>query len=144
MEGTFTYISSKIGDEDHTTHGSLSHQPRHVFFTSTVVHLTGESGSPLSNTASSIKDAIASVRPRMGRRPSFRDVSSTQRDRQIYPFTFEVPPPGRPGEEMPPTFSSVVMMGSDSRGRSGVERAEVEYKLVALWESVDSIEPERR
>ena len=48
------------------------------------------------------------------------------------------------GEEMPPTFSSVVTMDSDSRGRAGVERAEVEYKIVAHWESADAAEPDRR
>ena len=145
MEGTFTYISSKIGDEDDTAGAALSHKPRHVFFTSTVAHLTGDSGSPLSHTASTIKDAlVASVRPRLGRRPSLQDISASQRNRQTYPFSFEVPTPSRPGEEMPPTFSSVVTMDSDSRGRAGVERAEVEYKIVAHWESADAAEPDRR
>lgn len=148
MEGTFTYISSKIGDESDPTGASLSHKPRHVFFTSTIMHPTGETGSPLSATASSIRDAfVASVRPRLGRldrRPSLQDLSTSQRHRQTYPFSFEVPPPSRPGEEMPPTFSSVVMMDSESRGRNSVERAEVEYKIVAHWESTTSTEPDRR
>ncbi|CAL1699600.1 unnamed protein product [Somion occarium] len=138
MEGTFVYVSPKLHDDDEST---LRRKPRHVFFTSSVVHPCGDNGSPRSTT--SLRGAFAaSMRSvRLDRRPSLQDMTGSRR--QVFQFAFDVPPPSRPGEEMPPTFSSVVMTGTEARGRTGVERAEVEYKVVALWEGADPSEQAR-
>lgn len=53
-------------------------------------------------------------------------------------FSFEIPRGSPFGEEMPPTFSS--FLSPDAKGRSDlspVEKAEVSYRITAVWEPSD-------
>ncbi|KAI0077382.1 hypothetical protein K474DRAFT_1707403 [Panus rudis PR-1116 ss-1] len=132
LEGAFAYISPFSHDQDDSEpHSSRDH--RYLFFTSTVVFSCGDH-SPRS--ATSLREAFNLRSRRMDRRPSLQDIKN-QGQRQAYPFSFELPQPNRPGEEIPPTFSSVKLGVADTRGRACVERAEVEYKVIATWESAD-------
>ncbi|KAI0792482.1 hypothetical protein C8Q75DRAFT_804856 [Abortiporus biennis] len=142
MEGAFVYISpfSEHSQEVMVSYPSGKH--RHLFFTSSVSFATGETtNSPRS--ASSLRDAftVSRNKRKVDRRPSLPDMADTTKPRAFL-FSFDIPRPTRPGEEMPPTFSSVSTTETAPRGRTAVERAEVEYKIVALWEtnnSTDSI-----
>ena len=73
---------------------------------------------------------------RMERRPSLQDLEGAPR--KPFPFSFDLPRPVRPGEELPPTFSTISVGEVGYRGRTAVERAEVDYKLTAVWESMDN------
>ena len=111
---------------------------RHLFFSSTITFNTGESGSPRS--AASLRDAFSnSVRSRRTASPP-ETVSSA---RPHFPFSFEIPRPGRQNEELPPTCCNVTLGVVGVRGRNCVERAEVEYKVIASWEGSDPNERTR-
>lgn len=136
MEGAFIFISPDVVEsyEDMPT-GKPQGQYRHIFFTSSVTYATGESGSPRS--ASSIREAFANtVRTRKADfKASLPDLSNSARTH--FAFSFEIARPARQGEEMPPTCNSVSVGVVGTRGRAGIERAEVEYKIVATWEGSD-------
>lgn len=55
-------------------------------------------------------------------------------------FRFEIPRGSQPGEEMPPTFSSLLPNAKGRGGLSFVEKAEVSYRVTAVWESSDMSE----
>ncbi|EPQ52132.1 hypothetical protein GLOTRDRAFT_80307 [Gloeophyllum trabeum ATCC 11539] len=130
LEGAFTYISPDVGAYEPSSKG----RQRHVFYSSSrVVPLSGALDSPRS--ALNIRDAfVATVR----RRPSLPTVGGS--DMKVIPFNFELPSPTRPGEELPPTFSSSVLMEGGVRSRAQAENAEVSYRVVALWEAMDHSE----
>ncbi|KAI0346440.1 hypothetical protein BDW22DRAFT_756700 [Trametopsis cervina] len=137
MEGAFIYISPDIVEaHDEFPVSNSQGQYRHLFFTSSVTYATGETGSPRST--SSIREAFANtVRTlKVDRKASLPDLRPAAARGQ-YPFSFEVPRPARQGEEIPPTCSSVSVGVMGTRGRTGVERAEVEYKIIARWEGTD-------
>lgn len=98
------------------------------------MYTSGESSSPRS--ATSLREAfVASMLSRkMERRPSLQELEGAPR--KPFPFSFELPRPVRPGEELPPTFSTLCAGEVGSRGRTAVERAEVEYKVTADWEGL--------
>lgn len=131
MEGAFVFISpTERVQEDIRKH-------RHLFFTSSIPFSTGESGSPRSST---LRDAFTAVRHRSkGERKAsmHENLPHAGPSNQAYPFSFDIPRPTRPGEEMPPTFSAMSMGEIGLRGRTGVERAEVEYLIIAQWEGPD-------
>ncbi|KAG0691450.1 hypothetical protein DFH29DRAFT_792358, partial [Suillus ampliporus] len=52
-------------------------------------------------------------------------------------FSFEIPRGSRPGEEMPPTFCSSTPCENGRRDLSLVEKAEVSYRINAVWEASD-------
>lgn len=54
-----------------------------------------------------------------------------------------MPHSSRPGEELPPTFRNVTVGMAGLRGREFVEHAEVQYKVVAVWENNDQIDQAR-
>ncbi|TFY80936.1 hypothetical protein EWM64_g3077, partial [Hericium alpestre] len=83
FEGAFLYVSSDV----EVRQGTASNQYRHVFF-------SAFSGSMLSRGQISRKGSMPTLS------------SSAQR---TLPFSFEIPQPTRPGEEMPPTFFSSVV-----------------------------------
>jgi hypothetical protein len=101
---------------------------RHVFYS---VTLTPSSPSPEASTplSASLRDALQSIR----RKASLPTMKSP---RQEF-FSFDVPAPTRPGEEMPPSFSLSTLAENGIRGRTSVEIAEVSYRVIALWESHD-------
>ncbi|EMD35360.1 hypothetical protein CERSUDRAFT_116150 [Gelatoporia subvermispora B] len=126
MEGVFEYLSPFIQDAD--LEPTKSH--RHVFLSSSVTFPVGEITSPRS-TSSLRETFTASVRSRMTeRRPSQPNLKGALRP---FRFCFDLPRTTGTGEELPPSFASVTMGECDYRGRHGVERAEVSYKVVATW-----------
>jgi hypothetical protein len=137
MEGAFVYISPDVvGTHEEFPVGKPQGQYRHLFFTSSATYTTGDGGSPRSS--SSIREAFANtVRTlKVDRKASLPDLRPNS-SRGQFPFSFEMPRPTREGEEMPPTCASVSVGVIGTRGRSGVERAEIEYKIVARWEGTD-------
>ncbi|KIP07307.1 hypothetical protein PHLGIDRAFT_19214 [Phlebiopsis gigantea 11061_1 CR5-6] len=135
FEGAFVYLSPDVlEDADETSAGRASRDKyRHLFFASTVSFQTGDGGSPRASM--SLREAITnSVRSKRTVSPPETPVTA----RPHLPFSFEIPRPGRQGEELPPTCCNVSLGVVGVRGRSCVERAEVEYKIVTVWEGVDS------
>ncbi|KAH8084368.1 hypothetical protein BXZ70DRAFT_1012051 [Cristinia sonorae] len=132
MEGAFLFISPTERMQDDIR------KHRHLFFSSTLTFSTGESSSPRSST---LREAITAVRKSRNRRPSMAEGSSQSHHAvppsQAFPFSFEIPRPPHPEEEFPPTFSTLSMGEIDVRGRTGVERAQVDYLVIAQWEGPD-------
>ncbi|KAI0701370.1 hypothetical protein BC835DRAFT_245424 [Cytidiella melzeri] len=137
MEGAFIYVSPDVVEaHEDLPVGKARGQYRHLFFTSSVTYTTGDSGSPRS--ASSIREAFANtVRTlKVDRKASLPDLRPNA-SRSHFPFSFDIPRPARLGEELPPTCASVSVGVIGIRGRTGVERAEVEYRIIARWEGTD-------
>ncbi|KAA1472559.1 hypothetical protein DENSPDRAFT_778464 [Dentipellis sp. KUC8613] len=141
FEGAFMYISPNV----QVHQGTPAPQYRHVFYSSSINFASAsETASPLSAT---LRGAIsATVRrhdsrsgksaiPRKGSLPT---MGSAQK--RAHSFTFDIPRGERPGEEMPPTFSSSSVSEGGVRGRAYAERAEVSYKIIAIWEPQDESE----
>ena len=137
MEGAFVFISPTERIQDDIR------KHRHLFFSSSLPFQTGESGSP---RASTLREAFTAVRHRSRgeRRPSVHEIAPhAGPSSQAYSFAFDIPrpAPSKPGQEMPqempPTFSTMSMGEIGMRGRTGVERAEVEYVIIAQWEGPD-------
>lgn len=59
---------------------------------------------------------------------------------RCFPFSFDLPSGRQPGQELPPTFSTSTLVASGTRGRAFVEKAEVNYKVTAIWEPSDGFE----
>ena len=135
LEGTFLYVSPSVAAHEGTTFGGSPHEEyQHKFLYISATFSTGEVTSPRATT---IREAITNtVRSRrIDKRPSLPDLSSTTPTQ--FPFAFEIPVPVRQGEEVPPTCSMLSVGESGIRGRTCVERAEIEYRLVATWEGSD-------
>ncbi|KAJ3552869.1 hypothetical protein NM688_g3926 [Phlebia brevispora] len=132
LEGSFLYVSPSSAAHEGTTFGNPTEEYQHRFLFSSLTFPVGESASPRSTT--SIREALANtVRARrVDRRPSLPELASGPAQ---FPFSFELPQPTRQGEELPQSCSAVSVGELGTRGRTCVERAEVEYKVVAVWES---------
>ncbi|EIM89071.1 uncharacterized protein STEHIDRAFT_109351 [Stereum hirsutum FP-91666 SS1] len=125
IEGAFLYKSSN---------NASSGRKRHAFFSSsTVLFPATESSIPKSATVSSIREAFS--RPSMRRKGSVGSLThkrslSNIRDapQRNFPFSFDLPT-GRPGDELPPTFSSTAGTGSSS-----TDAEEIAYRVVSTWE----------
>ncbi|EKM58006.1 uncharacterized protein PHACADRAFT_206848 [Phanerochaete carnosa HHB-10118-sp] len=139
FEGAFIYLSpGAMKPSERMADARNSDKYRHLFFSSTITFSTGESGSPRS--ASSLRDAFTNS-VRLRKTESSPNTAGSARPH--FPFAFDIPRPGRPGEELPPTCCNVSLGIAGIRGRSAVERAEVEYKIVATWEDHDDKETAR-
>ncbi|KAH9852260.1 hypothetical protein C2E23DRAFT_826562 [Lenzites betulinus] len=135
LQGTFVYMSPNPSLSDAESYAALSRpeRHRHLFFSTSETRPTGELDSPRS--ASSLREAFAaSVRYRRERRPSQTSIKGALRP---FPYSFTLPRSEQSGQELPPTFSSVVTGECGPRGRACVERAEVSYAVVATWEAAD-------
>ncbi|GJE94838.1 hypothetical protein PsYK624_110130 [Phanerochaete sordida] len=132
FEGAFIFLSpGSMKPAERMADARNSDKFRHLFFSSSVTFSTGESGSPRS---ASLRDAFTnSMRSRRAESPP-----TTGSAHPHFPFAFDIPRPGRPGEELPPTCCNVSLGLVGVRGRSAVERAEVEYRIVASWEDHDA------
>ncbi|KAJ8589349.1 hypothetical protein M405DRAFT_852180 [Rhizopogon salebrosus TDB-379] len=119
IEGVFEYVSvNEDPDDDYAVPKISKHQ--NIFLSSSVVIPI----SPFPDSRSAF-----GVRKRLGH-SNFNSPASRSCD-----FSFEIPRGSRPGEEMPPTFSSSML---DAKGRgslSFVEKAETSYRVTAVWES---------
>lgn len=114
-----------------------------VFFTSTtVIPVTpADITSPL--TPAFLREAFT---PHRRRRPSFSSQKSKESgskdagDSRYFSFAFDIPPGREPGQEMPPSFSASALVETGTRGRAFAEKAEVNYKVTAIWEPSDGFE----
>ncbi|PCH35381.1 hypothetical protein WOLCODRAFT_139875 [Wolfiporia cocos MD-104 SS10] len=133
MEGSFVYISPPTDHSGMPAKAGPSSMHRHTFLRESKA-LPVEGAVTPKRSSSSLREAIASVRPRnrTERRPSQTNISGPLR---LFPFSFDAPLPNRREEELPPTFCSVTEGLSGVRVRAAVERFEVAYKLIATWES---------
>lgn len=115
-----------------------SSRKRHVFLSSSIVlSPPAEISTPKSATVSSIREAFN--RPSMRRKGSIGSLThkrslSSIRDapQREFPFSFSLPA-GRPGEELPPTFSSL----SEASSSDSVDAEEFAYRIVSTWEPFD-------
>jgi hypothetical protein len=116
----FEYVSvNEDPDDDYALVPKIS-KHQNIFLSSSVVIPI----SPFPDSRSAF-----GVRKRLGH-SNFNSPASRSCD-----FSFEIPRGSRPGEEMPPTFSSSML---DAKGRGGlsfVEKAETSYRVTAVWES---------
>lgn len=137
MEGAFVYISPPSTANKVSGKVPASGMHRHVFFVSSMVIPVERPQVRKRRSSSSIRDAISATvsgSPKLRRQPTQAN-NNMQGVLRPFPFTLEMPQPGRSGEELPPTFSAVVEGLAGPRGRAYVERSEITYKLIATWES---------
>ena len=120
---------------------------RHVFLSSTNVIPVGAPSELMTpRTPAFIRDAFST---HARRRPSVSSVHSAkdgvkEGPTRCFPFTFDMPLGHQPGQEMPPTFSTSALVATGTRGRSFAEKAEITYKVTALWEPSDGHENRAR
>ncbi|KAF8843916.1 hypothetical protein BDN67DRAFT_88951 [Paxillus ammoniavirescens] len=129
IEGAFEYSSIKDNLDDDYPHSPIVGKHRHTFLSSsTVIPI-----SPTPDSRSAIRGAF-SVR----KRPSTSNLNSPAR--RSYEFTFNIPRGSRPGEDMPPTSTSMTLI-ENAQGRwSYVEKVEIAYRVIAVWEASDGSE----
>ncbi|KIK92585.1 hypothetical protein PAXRUDRAFT_146998 [Paxillus rubicundulus Ve08.2h10] len=133
IEGAFEYSSVKDNLDDDYPHSPIVIKHRHAFLSSSTV-------IPISATAdprSAIRE-VFSVR----KRPSTSNLSS--RACRSCEFSFEIPRGSRLGEDMPPTSTSTTLV-ENAQGRwSYMEKAEIMYQVIAVWEASDGSENQTR
>jgi hypothetical protein len=146
MEGAFQFTSPQPEVVDNPYNENPA-RGRHLFFSSTNVIPVGLSPDSMSpRTPGFIRDAFST---HVRRRPSVSSVSSAkdgikEGTPRHFSFTFDLPLGRQPGQEMPPTFSTSALVASGTRGRLFAEKAEVTYKVTALWEPSDGHENRAR
>ena len=114
---------------------------KHIFFTSTITVPVGGSAnnSPLS-ASGFFRDSYHL------RRPSLTGMNKAKESNppvRCFPFSFDLASGRQPGQALPPTFSTSTLVSStnsSTRGKASAERAEVSYKVTAIWEPSDGFE----
>jgi hypothetical protein len=139
MEGAFRYISPQKEVLDDPYGENRCNTP-HVFFSSTNVIAVGPPSD--TRTPAFLRDAFST---HVRRRPSVSSMHSVKNamkegSARCFPFTFDMPLGHQAGQEMPHTFSTSSLVTTGTRGRAFVEKAEVTYKVTALWEPSDGYE----
>ncbi|KAH7886830.1 hypothetical protein F5I97DRAFT_2018745 [Phlebopus sp. FC_14] len=129
FEGVFEFSTAKSHED-----GSYSYNPtvahhRHVFLHSSAV--TPVTCTP--ETRSAIREAFG-----VRKRPSVTNLSGPLS--RSCKFSFELPQGSRSGEAMPPTFRTETVVASTRGGQSYMEKAEVTYRISAIWEASDGSE----
>ncbi|TFK21144.1 hypothetical protein FA15DRAFT_672858 [Coprinopsis marcescibilis] len=114
IEGAFTYPSHWDGE-------TYSEPRRNVFFThSHIISVSNEGSSRFT-----FRDAF------MKRRPSASHLRlSSPSVERSYPFQLPIPQGSHPGQELPPSFTSL----DSKRGSSLVISSDISYKILATWE----------
>lgn len=118
---------------------------RHIFFSSTnIIPVGALSDSP--RTSALLRDAFSNHVRRRPSVSSIRSMKDSVKESQprYFPFTFDMPIGHHRGQGMPPTCSTSSLVTSGIRGRSFAEKAEVTYKVTAIWEPSDSYENRAR
>ena len=97
-------------------------------------------GRPTNNNPLSASQLFRDSRPL--RRPSLTGISKAKESPPVrcFPFNFDLASGRQPGQALPPTFSTSALIASGTRGRAFVEKAEVSYKVTAIWEPSDGFE----
>ncbi|KAH7923436.1 hypothetical protein BV22DRAFT_1106086 [Leucogyrophana mollusca] len=129
IEGAFEYSSSRAEVDDEFPRPPKMAKHRHVFLSSSAIIPI----SPSSEPRSALREAFG-----VRKRPSATNLNAAAS--RSCEFSFEIPRGNRPGEEMPPTFSSTTIVDSDQTRRSFMEKADVTYRVTAVWESMDPSE----
>ncbi|KAG1748285.1 uncharacterized protein EDB91DRAFT_1113106 [Suillus paluster] len=124
IEGVFEYTSVKEDLEDEFAQGPKISNHRHIFLSSSAIIPI----SPVLDPFSVVCEAFG-----VKQLPNASNLNSPAS--RSCEFTFEIPRGSRPGEEMPPTFCSSSDNGPG--GLSFAEKAEVSYRMTAVWEASD-------
>ncbi|KZT71888.1 hypothetical protein DAEQUDRAFT_736398 [Daedalea quercina L-15889] len=139
LEGAFVYISPPSTANKVSGRVPLSGMHRHVFvLSSMVVPVAQPPPIRKRRSNSSVREAFSATVASARKQPRQQQPTQPAVEPGLlrpFPFTLDVPPPRRQGEELPPTFSAVVEGLVGPRGRTYVERSEITYKLVATWEA---------
>ncbi|KAG2156840.1 uncharacterized protein EDB93DRAFT_870791 [Suillus bovinus] len=123
IEGVFEFVSVKEDLDDESAQGPKTSKYKHVFLSSsTVIPI-----SPIPDPFSDVFEAL--------QLPS--DWSLDGLASRSYEFSFEIPRGSRPGEDMPPTFCASMPCDNRRGELSVVEKAEVSYRIIAVWEPSD-------
>lgn len=122
----FEYVSinEQLDINEESTQGPIISKHRNIFLSSSVIIPI----SPIPDPRSALR-----VRKRINHSNTNSPASRSCE------FSFEIPRGSRPGEEMPPTFSSM----PDAQGQGELffsEKAEVSYRITAVWEPLDMSE----
>ncbi|KAF9219506.1 hypothetical protein BS17DRAFT_789147 [Gyrodon lividus] len=129
IEGAFEYAAVKDNLDDDYPRSPIVGKHRHAFLSSSAVIPI----SPTADPRSTIREAF-SVR----KRPSASNLKNP--GCRSCDFSFQIPRGSRPGEEMPPTFSSTTLTENAQGRRSYMENVEVAYRVTAVWEVSDGSE----
>ncbi|KAH7906990.1 hypothetical protein BJ138DRAFT_1104681 [Hygrophoropsis aurantiaca] len=128
IEGAFEYNSAKTEVDDEFPRPPEMVRHKHVFLSSSAVIPI----SPSPELRSTLREAFG-----VRKRPSVTNMHAG--GSRSCEFNFEIPRGNRPGEEMPPTFSSTTLV-DNIQNRSFVEKADVTYRVTAIWDPVDESE----
>ncbi|OAX42422.1 hypothetical protein K503DRAFT_683373 [Rhizopogon vinicolor AM-OR11-026] len=124
IEGVFEYISINENLDDEIAQAPQISKHRNIFFSSSLV-------IPIS--------PIHDPRSAFGVRKRLDHSDSNSPASRSCEFNFELPQGSRLWDKMPPTFTSI----PDAKGRGSLsllEKAEVSYRVTAVWESSDMSE----
>lgn len=127
IEGVFEYVSVKEDLGNESAQGPTTSKYKHIFLSSSAVIPI----SPIPNPFSVVCDVFGV--PQLPNHPSLDDPAASRSCK----FSFEIPRGSRPGEEMPPTFRALIPCDNRRGGISAVEKAEVSYRVTAVWEPSD-------
>lgn len=123
----FEYVSVKEDLGNESAQGPTTSKYKHIFLSSSAVIPI----SPIPNPFSVVCDVFGV--PQLPNYPSLDDPAASRSCK----FSFEIPRGSRPGEEMPPTFRALIPCDNRRGGISAVEKAEVSYRVTAVWEPSD-------
>ncbi|KAG1776380.1 hypothetical protein EV702DRAFT_1229883 [Suillus placidus] len=129
IEGVFEYISVKEDLDDESAQGPETSKYKHIFLSSSAVIPI----SPIPDPFSVVCDVFGV--PQLSSDSSLNGPASRSCE-----FSFEIPRGSRLGEEMPPTFCASMSCDNRRGGLSVAEKAEVSYRVTAVWEPSDMSE----
>ncbi|KAG1823613.1 uncharacterized protein BJ212DRAFT_1325526 [Suillus subaureus] len=129
IEGVFEYVSVKEDLDDESAQGPKTSKYRHIFLSSSAVIPI----SPIPDPFSVVCDVFG-----VSQLPG--DSSLNGPASRSCEFSFEIPRGSRLGEEMPPTFCASIPCDNRRGSPSIVEKAEVSYRVTAVWEPLDMSE----
>lgn len=129
IEGVFEYVSVKENLDDESVQGPQTSKHRHIFLSSSAI-------IPISP----VPDPYSVVCDVFGVSQLASDSNLTSPASRSCEFSFEIPRGSRPGEEMPPTFCASMPSDNKRGGLSFGEKAEVSYRVTAVWEPSDTSE----
>jgi hypothetical protein len=122
----FEYVSVKEDLDDDFAQGPKTSKYKHIFLSSSAIIPI----SPIPDPFSVVCDVFGV--------PQFPNGSSLNGPAsRSCEFSFEIPRGSRPGEEMPPTFCASMPSNNRRGWLSVVEKAEVSYRVTAVWEPSD-------
>ncbi|VDB96021.1 unnamed protein product [Peniophora sp. CBMAI 1063] len=138
FEGMFEYRSpsAKVAQGTRTTPQTSPH--KHVFFSeSAILSPMIDSSGPLSAIVEAFSTRnnpvkSPSIRSTLRRKASFTSTHSSTAETRTFAFSLPLPQKAVSGDQLPPTMSSTVI--DSARPKATVEKVDVCYRLVAVWE----------